>query len=141
MSLTVPLPRPGSPVVHEPPQPVPRDDLRLGTVGLGSALAYLLTWAVALFAVQVVALVMAHVALERLGVLASVSSALGAVLGDEEPAGSVLPALELAALLPWVLVGAAALSVLWLVASLVLVLMHNAVCALTGGLRVRVRQG
>ena len=139
MSLTVPLPRPGSPVLHEPPQAVPRDDVRLGRVGLGSALAYLLTWAVALFAVQVLALLMAHVALERTGVLESVSSALSAVLADEEPAGGVLPALERSALLPWVLGGAAALSVLWLVASLVLVLVHNAVCALTGGLRVRVR--
>ena len=140
MSLTTPLPRPRPPLPDEHTEGPPRDVVRLGPVGLGSALAYLLLWAVALFAVQVLSLVMAHLALERLGVLASVSSALAAVLGEDEPAGRVLPALELSALLPWVLIAAAALSVLWLVASFVLVLVHNAVVALTGGLRVHVRQ-
>lgn len=138
MSLTVPLPRPpvadGRLPAHAP------DRVRVNQVGLASATAYLLVWAVSLFLVQVLAVVLAHLALDRLGVLATVSSAAAAVLGVEEPAGGVLPALELTALLPWVLGAAAALSGLWLLATLGVVLLHNAVCRLTGGLRVRVVQ-
>jgi hypothetical protein len=139
MSLTVPLPSPRPPLADELPKGPTRDVVRLGRVGLGSAFAYLFVWAVALYLVQVLALLIAHAALDRLGVLESVSSAAAAVLGDDEPAGGVLPALELRAVLPWILIGAGMLSLLWLLASFTLVLLHNAVCTLTGGLRVRVR--
>lgn len=113
--------------------------LRIGRVGLGSAAAYLLLWTAVVFAVEVLVFWGGHTALHRLGVLDSVSRAAATVLGDPVPESGVLPALEFAALLPWVLLAAGALAVLWLFASLSLVLLHNCICAITGGPRVQVR--
>ena len=113
--------------------------LRLGALEVRSALAYLLLWAVVLFVVEVAVLATSHEALSRLGVLASVSRAVATVLDLQVPDTGVLPALELGALLPWLLVGAAASALLWLLASLAVVLVHNGICAVTGGPKVRVR--
>ena len=113
--------------------------LHLGALDLGSALAYLCLWAVVLFVVEVLVLWSSHEVLARLGVLASVSRAVATVLDLPVPDTGVLPALELSALLPWLLLGAAASALLWLLASLAVVLVHNGICAVTGGPRVRVR--
>ena len=117
----------------------PPSRLRLGALELRSVLAYLVLWAVVLFAVAVAVLASSHEALSRLGVLASVSRAVATVLDLQVPDTGVLPALELGALLPWLLLAAAASAVLWLLASLTVVLVHNGICAVTGGPRVRVR--
>jgi hypothetical protein len=58
---------------------------------------------------------------------------------DQVPDTGVLPALEFGALLPWLLLGAAGLALLWLLTLLAVVLVHNGICAVTGGPRVRVR--
>ena len=113
--------------------------VRLGALELRSALAYLVLWAGVLFVVEVAVLATSHEALSRLGVLASVSRAVATVLDLQVPDTGVLPALELGALLPWLLLGAAASALLWLLASLAVVLVHNGICAVTGGPRVRVR--
>ena len=141
MSLTVPFRTPhderpdGDPSAGDPAaRPV-----RVGVVELRSALAYLLTWAAVLFVVEVLVLWSSHEALHRLGVLAAVSRAAATVLDLPVPDSGVLPALELGALLPYLLALAAVLSLLWLLTLLAVVLVHNGVCAVTGGLRVRVR--
>ena len=145
MSLTVPLRRRTHAVPQQagpPPdevRPAPPAPVRVGRVTYGSATAYLLLWAVVLFAVQVLAFVGAHAALGRLGVLDTLTQALDPVVAGEVPTTGVMPALELSTLLPWVLVVAAATAVLGLVVALALVLVHNAVCRVTGGLRVHVR--
>lgn len=113
--------------------------VRLGALELRSALAYLFLWAVVLFVVEVAVLATSHEALSRLGVLASISRAVATVLDLQVPDTGVLPALELDALLPWLLLGAAGSALLWLLASLAVVLVHNGICAVTGGPRVRVR--
>ena len=136
MSLTVPLPSRPPEQVARPPDTRPRGAVRVGPVTFGSALAYLLVWAVVLLAVQLLALVGAHVALSRLGALESLSRALDPLVAGEVEPGGVLPALELGALLPWAALVAAAVTVLGLVVALALVLVHNAVCRLTGGPRV-----
>jgi hypothetical protein len=89
--------------------------------------------------VEVLVLWSSHTALLRLGVLESVSRAAATVLDQPLPDSGVLPALELGALLPWLLVAAAGLAVLWLLTLLAVVLVHNGVCAVTGGPRVHVR--
>jgi hypothetical protein len=61
------------------------------------------------------------------------------VLGDPVPETGILPALEFGALLPWLLVAAGGLAVLWLLTLLAVVLVHNGICAVTGGPRVHVR--
>ena len=113
--------------------------MRLRGIGLGSAAAYLLVWALVLFVVEVLVFWLAHAALDRLGVLASVSRAAATVLSQQVPPSGVLPALEFDALLPWALVIAAGLAGLWLLTSLSMVLVHNCICALTGGPRLRLR--
>ena len=117
----------------------PERPVVVGPIELRSAATYLLAWALVVFAVVVLVLSSGYAVLDRLGVLASVSRAVATVLGDEVPAGGVLPALELDALLPWLLAGAAALAVLWLLTVLAMVAVHNGICALTGGPRVRTR--
>ena len=140
MSLTVPFrvpsqPRPDGDVsAGEPPV-----RLRLGALELRSAAAYLLLWAVVVFVVEVLLLWSSHQALDRLGVLASVSRAAATVLDVPVPDSGVLPALEFGALLPWLLLGAAASALLWLLTVLAVVLVHNGICAVAGGPRVRVR--
>ena len=140
MSLTVPF--------RVPSQPRPDGDasagtpptrLRLGALELRSAAAYLLLWAVVVFVVEVLLLWSSHQALDRLGVLASVSRAAATVLDVPVPDSGVLPALEFGALLPWLLLGAAASALLWLLTLLAVVLVHNGICAVTGGPRVHVR--
>jgi hypothetical protein len=138
MSLTVPFrassqPADGDVSAGEPPV------LRLGRLDLGSALAYLLLWSAVLFVVEVLVLWSSHEALLRTGVLASISQAVATVLDLQVPETGVLPALEFGALLPWLLLAAAAFALLWLVTSLAVVLVHNGICAVTGGPRVRVR--
>jgi hypothetical protein len=142
MSVTVPFrvprqPRPdGDGASSGAP---PADVLALGRLELRSAAAYLLVWTVVVFAVEVLVLWSSHTALLRLGVLESVSRAAATVLDQPLPDSGVLPALELGALLPWLLVAAAGLAVLWLLTLLAVVLVHNGVCAVTGGPRVHVR--
>ena len=132
-------PVPGAP--SAPPQAVPLPpQLRFGSFGLGSAALYLLVWSVVLFVVSSTVLVAGYLALERLGVLLSLSRSAATVLSQPLPESGLLPALEPAALLPYALVGSAALALLWLVASLAFVCVHNAVSTLTGGLRVKVRE-
>lgn len=122
----------------EPPRSGP-PQLRLGAVGLGSAALYLLVWAFVLFVVTTAVLVAGYAALERFGVLTSLSRTVATVLSQPLPASGLLPALELPALLPYALLASGVLALLWLVASLAFVCVHNAVSTLTGGLRVRVR--
>ena len=143
MSLTVPLQPPGPAQTDgggagdEPPGRPPT--FAVGHVELRSAMTYLLAWTGVVFAVVTLALWSAYEVLQRLGVLRSVSKAVATVLGDEVPASGVLPALELDALLPWLLASAGGLALLWLLTLLAVVLVHNGICALTGGPRVRVR--
>lgn len=143
MSVTVPFrvprqPRPdGGGATADPPPPA--DVLAVGRLELRSAAAYLLVWAVVVFVVEVLVLWSSHTALLRLGVLEQVSRAAATVLDQPLPDSGLLPALELDALLPWLLVAAAVLAVLWLLTLLAVVLVHNGVCALTGGPRVHVR--
>ena len=143
MSVTVPFrvhrqPRPDGSTGTAPPPP-PQDVLALGRLELRSLLTYLLLWTVVLFVVEVLVLWSSHTALLRLGILESVSSAVATVLDDPVPEAGILPALEFGALLPWLLAVAATLAVLWLLTLLAVVLVHNAICAVTGGPRVRVR--
>ena len=148
MSVTVPFrvsrqPRPDGPA-PAPPDGIPADPrpgrvVAVGRLELRAAAAYLLLWAVVLFVVELLVLWSAHAALLRSGVLESVSSAVATVLDQSLPGSGVLPALELGALLPWLLVAAAALALLWLLTLLAVVLVHNGICAVTGGPRVRVR--
>jgi hypothetical protein len=140
MSLTVPFrvphqPRPDGDV----PSSEPPARLRLGALELRSAAAYLAVWAGVVFVVEVLLLWTSHEALDRLGVLASASRAAATVLDVEVPASGVLPALEFGALLPWLLLGAAASALLWLLTALTVVLVHNGICAVTGGPRLRLR--
>lgn len=142
MSITVPFRIPRQPQADGSTGtgPPPRQDLlTLGRLELRSVLGYLLLWAVVLFAVEVLVLWSSHTALLRLGVLESVSRAVATVLDHQVPESGVLPALEFEALLPWVLAVAAGLAVLWLLTLLAVVLVHNGICAVTGGPRVRVR--
>ena len=118
---------------------VPPDTLAVGRLELRSVTAYLLLWTVVLFAVEVLVLWTSHTALLRLGVLESVSRAVATVLDQPVPETGLLPQLEFAALLPWLLAAAAALAVLWLLTLLAVALVHNGICAVTGGPRVRVR--
>ena len=113
--------------------------MRVGTIGLWSAVRYLVVWAVVLFGVLVLVLLGSYVVLSFLGVIASVSSALAIILDEPLPASGVLPALQPQRALPTAVAVSAVLSVLALGAALALVLVHNAVSALTGGLRVRIR--
>lgn len=122
-----------------PATPVPDDVVRVGTISLRSAAAYLSLWMLVLLAVEVLVFWGGYTLLSNLGVLTSVSAALATVLGEPVPDSGVLPALELPALLPWAVLGGAALAVLWMIMSLALVLVHNCVCAITGGPRVRLR--
>jgi hypothetical protein len=116
----------------------PEGVVRVGAVGLRSAAAYLLAWMLVLLAVEVLVFWGGYTLLSALGVLTSVSAALATVLGDPVPESGLLPALELPALLPWAVLGGAALAVLWMLMSLALVLVHNCICRITGGPRLRV---
>ena len=116
-----------------------RGSVRVGAISLGTASAYLFLWMLVLIVVEVLVFWAGYAALAHLGVLESLSAAAATVLGERVPDSGVLPALELAALLPWAVVAGAVLAVLWLVMSLALVVVHNCICALTGGPRVRVR--
>ncbi len=134
------------PAEEVPPAPGPTQGqllrghpVQFGSVGLRSAAAYLLLWMLVLLGVEVLVFLVGYLLLARLGVLESVSAAAATVLGDPVPDSGVLPALELPALLPWAVVVGAALALLWLVTSLALVLVHNAICAITGGPSVHVR--
>ena len=144
MSVTVPF------RIHRRPRtdeggPLPGDagperEVRaVGRLELRSVAAYLLLWTVVLFVVEVLVLWSSHAALQRLGVLESVSRAVATVLDEPVPESGLLPALELGALLPWLLAGAAGLAVLWLLTLLAVVLVHNGICAVTGGPRVHLR--
>ncbi len=117
----------------------PGTTLAVGRLELRSVAAYLLLWTVVLFAVEVLVLWSGHTALLRLGVLDSVSRAVATVLGDPVPETGILPALEFGALLPWLLVAAGGLAVLRLLTLLAVMLVHNGICAVTGGPRVHVR--
>jgi hypothetical protein len=149
MSVTVPFrvsrqPRPDGRAPAPPPdgspaQPLPWDALTVGRLELRAAAAYLLLWAAVLFVVELLVFWSAHTALLRFGVLDSVSSAAATVLDESLPESGILPALEFGALLPWLLVAAAAIAVLWLLTLLAIVLVHNGICAVTGGPRVHVR--
>jgi hypothetical protein len=140
MSLTVPFrvhtePRPSGDVpAGEPPARG-----RSGALDLRSAAVYLAVWAGVVFVVEMLLLWSSHAALDRLGVLSSASRAAATVLDVDVPASGVLPALEFGALLPWLLLGAAASALLWLLTCLAVVLVHNGICAVTGGPRLRVR--
>jgi hypothetical protein len=141
MSVTVPFrihrqPRPDG---GSGPPPTPPDVVALGRLDLRSVAAYLALWTVVLFVVEVLVFWSSHAALLRLGVLESVSRAVATVLDDQVPETGVLPALEFGALLPWLLVVAAGLAVLWLLTLLAVVLVHNGIAAVTGGPRVRIR--
>lgn len=132
-------PDPGAPSAPEPEPAALPPQLRFGSFGLGSAALYLLVWAVVLFVVSCAVLVAGYLALDRFGVLQSLSRSAATVLSEPLPESGLLPALERDALLPYALVGSAVLSLLWLVATLAFVCVHNAVSTLTGGLRVKVR--
>jgi hypothetical protein len=143
--MTLMVPRQSEPVRAEgdgsgDPGPASVRRVAVGRIELRWAAAYLLVWAVVVFVVEVLVLWSGYAALDRLGVLTSVSQAVATVLGDEVPADGVLPALELDALLPWLVGGAGALALLWLLTLLAMVVVHNGICALTGGPRVRTRQ-
>jgi hypothetical protein len=144
MSVTVPfrIHRQSRPDEGGPAQGAagaPRELLAVGRLELRSAAAYLLLWTVVLFVVEVLVLWSSHAALQRLGVLESVSRAVATVLDEPVPESGLLPALELGALLPWLLAGAAGLAVLWLLTLLAVVLVHNGICTVTGGPRVHLR--
>jgi hypothetical protein len=139
MSITVPFRTPHQPVPDAAAAPPSVDEIALGRLRLRSLTAYLLLWTVVLFAVEVLVLWSSHTALLRLGVLDSVSRAAATLLDEPLPDSGVLPALEFGALLPWLLAAAAGLAVLWLLTVLALVLVHNGICAVTGGPRVHVR--
>ena len=131
--------RPDAPAV-EPAEPAPAEAaVRVGAISLRSAAPYLFLWMLVLLAVEVLVFWGGYTLLAALGVLTSVSAALATVLGDPVPDSGVLPALELPALLPWAVLSGAALAVLWMIMSLALVLVHNCICAISGGPRVRVR--
>ena len=111
----------------------------VGLVQLGSAARYLFLWMLVLLGVEVLVFWVGYTLLSSLGVLESVSAAAATVLGEQVPDSGVLPALELPALLPWAVLVGAALSVLWLVMSLSLLLVHNCICRISGGPRVQLR--
>lgn len=112
--------------------------MRVGAVGLRSAVRYLAVWAAALCAVLVVVLVFGYALLSVLGVIGSVSKALAILSGDDARSGLV-PALQPQHVLPLLLLSSVVLSALAFVAALAAVLVHNAATSLTGGLRVRMR--
>lgn len=141
MSLTAPFrPQHHTPGDGSGDAPVAPPRVAVGGFELRSVAAYLLAWSLVVFVVELLVLWTGHTALERLGVLDSVSRAVATVLGDEVPATGVLPALEFGALFPWLLVAAAALAVVWLLTLLAVVVVHNGICTLTGGPRVRVHR-
>jgi hypothetical protein len=129
----VPDPQDGDDPGGEPERVRPRA-LRLASIS-----PYLLGWAAVLFAVEVLVFLACWTALQHLGVLDSVSRAAATVLGDSPPADGALPVLQLPTLLPWVLLVAAGLAVLWLVAALAVVVVHNGLCALLAPARARTR--
>lgn len=116
-----------------------RSDVRLGPVRMGSAARYLALWTLVLMGVEVLVFWVGYLLLASLGVLESVSAAAATVLGDPVPESGVLPALELAALLPWAVLAGAALALLWLVLTLSLLLVHNGICRIVGGPRICLR--
>ena len=112
---------------------------RVGTIQLRSAVRYLFVWAWVMFAVLVVVLVVGYVFLDLLGVVDSLSRALAIIFDEPLPASGVLPPLQARNVLVGAVLVSALLSALWLVAAVAAVLVHNAVSALTGGVRIRVR--
>jgi hypothetical protein len=113
--------------------------VRVGTIELRSAARYLVVWALVLFGVLGLVLAGGYVALAVLGVTRSMSRALAIILDEPLPESGVLPALQPQRVVPTALLVSAVLSALSLVSGLAAVLVHNAVSALTGGVRVRVR--
>jgi hypothetical protein len=113
--------------------------VRVGTVGLRSALSYLTVWAGVVFAALVLVLLGGYVVLAMLGVTGSVSRAMAVLMDEQVPASGVLPALQPGHVLPLAVLVSLLLAGLWLVSSVAAVLVHNAVSRLTGGLRVRIR--
>lgn len=128
---------PGPRDADDPPEAPGR--VRPRALGLASISPYLLAWAAVLFAVEVLVFLACWTALQHLGVLDSVSRAAATVLGDAPPADGALPVLQLPTLLPWVLLVAAGLALLWLVAALAVVVVHNGLCALLATPRARAR--
>lgn len=142
-------------LAHRPRLPIPHYDLtdeqlrsalassggwvRVGTIGWRSAVRYLTVWSVVMFAVLVIVLAGGYVVLSLLGVTTSVSRALAIILDEPVPDSGVLPVLQPQRVLPVAMVASAAFSLLWLIAALASVLVHNAVSVLTGGVRVRLR--
>jgi hypothetical protein len=113
--------------------------MRIGKVRARSAARYFFVWTAVLFLAQVVVMTLTYAVLTVMGVTGSVSRAI-AVLGDEQlPSSGIVPALQPAHVLPMILVAALLLSLLFLVAAVGVVLVHNATTTLTGGLAVRVR--
>ena len=113
--------------------------VRIGTIELRSAVRYLFAWASVMFAVLVVVLVVGYAFLDLLGVIGSMSRALAIIFDEPLPASGVLPALQARNVLAGAALVSALRSALWLVSALAAVLVHNAVSALTGGVRVRLR--
>lgn len=113
--------------------------MRVGAVPLDAAARYLVAWAVGIFAVLLVVLVLGYAVLSVLGVVGSVSRGLAVLMGQDVPKSGVLPALRATTVLPAIVLVSVLLSGLWLVAAFGAVLVHNAVTSLTGGLRVRIR--
>lgn len=136
MSVTLPFRTPSQ---SDPAVTPPADPVALGRLELRSVVPYLLLWTAVLFVVEVLVLWSSHAALLRLGVLQQVSQAVATVLDQPVPDSGLLPVLELGALLPWLLAAAGGLALLWLLSVVSVVLVHNGICAVTGGPRVHLR--
>jgi hypothetical protein len=132
---TKPLPTAASRAVA----PLPATWVRVGKVRGRSAVRYLVVWAVGLFFVQLVVLVTTYVVLWSLGVTGSISRALAVVNDQALPASGVLPMLQPQHVLLTVVLVSLATSLLFFVAAVGVVLVHNATTTLTGGITVRVR--
>ena len=113
--------------------------VRVGKVSPRAAVRYLVVWSGVLFVAQLLVLVVTYAVLSSLGVIGSVSRALALVSDQPLPASGVLPALQPLHVLPVLVVVSLVLSLLFLVAAVGVVLVHNATTTLTGGLAVRVR--
>ncbi|MFN2538428.1 MAG: DUF3566 domain-containing protein [Mycobacteriales bacterium] len=129
--------RPGRPRPPAEAEPEVQVWTEVGTVSLRSATRYLTVWTAVLFVVLLLVLCGGYAVLLVLGVIASVSRALALVLAEPLPSSGVLPFLRPQAVLPVAVLVSAALSVLWLITAIALILVHNATSSLTGGLRVR----
>ena len=100
---------------------------------------YFVVWTGVLFVAQLLVLVATYAVLLSLGVIGSLSRALALVSDQPLPASGVLPMLQPLHVLPLLVALSLVLSVLFLLAAVGVVLVHNATTTLTGGLAVRVR--